>query len=347
MMQSSRTFRQLATSLLFLGLIAAPAFAQDVAEFYKGKTITLIVGGSEGGGYDTMARAIGRHIGRYIPGNPAIVARNMPGASGMAAANHLYNASEKDGTVIGLLQNNNPLAQLFGNKAARFDATKFNWLGTPSIEVAVVVVWHAAPVNSVDDLRAKETSMGASGVQSGQAFVGRLLNETLGTKMRVVPGYKGMNDIFLAMERGEVDGYPGVFFSALSATRPNWLLEKKAKIIVQFGSHSLKALPSVPFATDLASNAEDKLLMEAAAARQALGRPLVMPPGVPADRLAAMRKALLDTFNDPAFVADASKHRMEITAPQSGQSVQELIGRVSATPANIVERLHQLSGEAR
>ena len=346
-MQSSRTIRQLAIFLLVAGVLAPPASAQGVAEFYKGKTISLIVGGSEGGGYDTMARAIGRHIGRHIPGNPAIVSRNMPGASGMAATNHLYNAAEKDGTVIGLLQNNKPLAQLFGNKAARFDATKFNWLGTPSIEVAVVVVWHAVPVNSVDDLRTKETSMGASGVQSGQAFVGRLLNATLGTKMRVVPGYKGMNDIFLAMERGEVDGYPGIFYSALAATRPNWLPEKKARIIVQFGSQPLKELPGVPFATALASNAEDKLLMEAAAARQALGRPLVMPPGVPADRLAAMRKALLDTFHDPAFVADATKNRMEITAPQSGQEVQELIVRVSATPAKVVERLQQLSGEAK
>jgi tripartite-type tricarboxylate transporter receptor subunit TctC len=333
--------------VLFAGLLTPSASAQGVAEFYKGKTISLIVGGSEGGGYDTMARAIGRHIGRHIPGNPATVARNMPGASGMAATNHLYNVAEKDGTAIGLLQNNNPLAALFGNKAARFDATKFNWLGTPSIEVAVVVVWHAVPVNSVDDLRTKETSMGASGVQSGQAFVGRLLNATLGTKMRVVPGYKGMNDIFLAMERGEVDGYPGIFYSALAATRPNWLAEKKARIIVQFGSQPLKELPGVPFATALAANPEDKLLMEAAAARQALGRPLVMPPGVPADRLAAMRKALLDTFNDPAFVADAEKNRMEITAPQSGQEVQELIVRVSAAPANVVERLQQLSGEAK
>jgi tripartite-type tricarboxylate transporter receptor subunit TctC len=346
-MRANDALRFLAISLFCTGLTVPSAFAQNVAEFYKGKTITLIIGGSEGGGYDTMARAISRHIGRHIPGNPAIIVRNMPGASGMAATNHLYSAAEKDGTVIGLLQNNNPLAQLFGNKAARFDATKFNWLGTPSIEVAVVVVWHAVPVNSVDDLRTRETTMGASGVQSGQAFVGRLLNATLGTKMRVVPGYKGMGDIFLAMERGEIDGYPGVFYSALAATRPTWLPEKRAKVIVQFGSHSLKELPGVPFATDLTANVEDRLLMEAAAARQALGRPLVMPPGVPADRLVAMRKALVDTFDDPAFLADAKKNRMELTAPQSGHAVQELIVRVSATPAHVVERLQQLSGEAK
>ena len=339
----------LAVALCVLALPATvpPANAQTAAEFYKGKTLTMIIGGSEGGGYDTMARAISRHLSRHLPGNPSIIAKNMPGASGMAATNHLYSAADKDGTVIGLLQNNNPLAQLFGNKAARFDATQFNWLGTPSVEVAVVVLWHTVPVNSIDDLRTRETSMGASGVQSGQAFVGRLLNATLGTKMRVVPGYKGMNDIFLAMERGEVDGYPGIFYSALAATRPEWLPKKLAKVIVQFGSQPLKELPGVPFATDLARNADDKLLMEAAAARQALGRPLVMPPGVPADRVAAMRKAMLDTFADPAFIADAEKNRMEVNAPQSGASVQEFIARVSATPERIVERLQQLSGEAR
>jgi len=170
------------SAALALSLPILSASAQTAAEFYKGRTISLIIGGSEGGGYDTMARAIGRHLGRHIPGKPAIVSKNMPGASGMAATNYLYNAADKDGTVIGLLQNNNPLAQLFGNKQARFDATQFNWLGTPSIEVAVVVLWHAVPINSVDDLRTKETSMGASGVQSGQAFVGRLLNATLAPK---------------------------------------------------------------------------------------------------------------------------------------------------------------------
>jgi tripartite-type tricarboxylate transporter receptor subunit TctC len=327
----------------FAALATPVAQAQTVADFYRGKTVTMFVGGSEGGGYDTMARAIGRHIGRHIPGNPSIVVRNMPGASGMAATNHLYSVADKDGTVIGLLQNNNPLARLFGNKQARFDTNKFNWLGTPSVEVAVVLVWHAVPVKSLADLKARETTMGASGVQSGQAFVGRLLNATLGTKMKVVPGYKGMNDIFLAMERGEVDGYPGIFYSALAATRPKWLAEGQARAIVQFGSQPLKELPGVPFATALAANADDRLVMEAAAARQALGRPLVMPPGVPADRLAAMRKALTATFADPAFVADAKKRRMEINAPQNGQEVQDLIARVSAAPDHIAQRLQQLS----
>jgi len=245
--------------------------------------------------------------------------------------------------VIGLLQNNNPLAQLFGNTQARFDPTQFNWLGTPSIEVAVVLVWHAVPVNSVEDLRTKETTMGASGADSGQAFMGRLLNMTLGTKMKIVHGYRGMNDIFLAMERSEVDGYPGIFYSALAATRPQWLATKQGKAVVQFGTERLKELPDVPFAIDLATNPEDKQLMEAAAARQALGRPLLMPPGVPTDRVATMRKALADTFADPEFLADAAKGRMEVDKPLSGEEIQSLIARVSTTPAPVIERLQKLA----
>ena len=342
-MQVGLLRRAIVTVAALMTTGALPAQAQDVASFYRGKTVTMIVGGSEGGGYDTMARVIGRHIGRHLPGNPSIVARNMPGASGIAAANHLYSAADKDGTVIGLLQNNNPLAQLFGNPQARFDPTKFNWLGTPSIEVAVVLVWHAVPVNSVEDLRTRETTMGASGADSGQAFIGRLLNMTLGTRMKIVHGYRGMNDIFLAMERGEVDGYPGIFYSALAATRPQWLSTRQGRAVVQFGTERLKELPDVPFATELATNPDDKLLMEAAAARQALGRPLLMPPGVPPDRLAAMRKALAATFADPEFLADATKSRMEVDKPLSGEEIQELIARVSATPAPIVERLQKLA----
>ena len=159
----------------------------------------------------------------------------MPGAGGITAVNWLYNTAEKDGTVIGLVQNGTPLEPLFGTKEARYDATKFNWLGTPSYEVSMVLLWHTVPVNTVDDLRTRETNMGASGANSTPAFYTRLLNATLGTKMKLINGYPGQNDAFLAMERGELDGYPSVFYSALTSTRPNWLKDKQAKPIVQYG----------------------------------------------------------------------------------------------------------------
>jgi tripartite-type tricarboxylate transporter receptor subunit TctC len=333
-----------AAVLLLVGVGAQPLHAETVEDFYRGKTITMAVGGSEGGGYDTMARATARFLGKHLPGNPTVVVKGMPGAGGLLATNYLYNNAPKDGTAIGLVQNNNPLAALFGNKEVRFDATKLNWLGTPSIEVALVLVWHTVPVNSVEDLKTKVTTMGASGADSGQAFLGRLLNATLGTKMKIVHGYKGMNDIFLAMERGELDGYPGVFYSALTSTRPAWLTDHSARIILQFGPQPLAELPGVPFANDLVTNLDDKLLMQAASTRQELGRPLVMPPDVPADRVAAMRKGLSDTFADPAFQAEAEKIGLVVNAPRTGEHIQEVIRQAFSMPPHVVERLRNLEG---
>jgi tripartite-type tricarboxylate transporter receptor subunit TctC len=326
-----------------LGAWATPAGAQPVADFYKGKTVTIVVSTSQGGGYDAMARAIARHIGKHVPGNPNVVVRNMPGAGGISAVNFLFNSAEKDGTVLGLVQNGTPLEPLFGTKEARYDATRFNWLGTPSFEVSMVLLWHTVPVNSVEDLKTRETNMGASGANSTPAFYTRLLNATLGTKMKLINGYPGQNDAFLAMERGELDGYPSVFYSALTSTRPNWLRDKQAKAIVQYGPERLKELPDVPFAPDLLTNEDDKLLMQAAFAPQALGRPLVMPPGVAPDRVVAMRKALADTFTDPDFKADAEKIGLIVNAPRTGAQLQKVIVDAYATPSRVVERLQKLN----
>ena len=336
------TARLLPALIALLGL-GAPAQAQSVADFYKGKNVTVVVSTSTGGGYDAMARAIARHIGKHVPGNPTVVVRNMPGAGGITAVNWLFNTAEKDGTIVGLVQNGTPLEPLFGTKEARYDAPKFNWLGTPSIEVSMVLLWHTVPVNTVEELKTKETNMGASGANSTPAFYTRLLNATLGTKMRLINGYPGQNDAFLAMERGELDGYPSVFYSALTSTRPNWLRDKQAKAILQYGPERLKELPDVPFAPDLLTNEDDKLMMQAAFAPQALGRPLLMPPGVPADRVAAVRKALADTFTDPEFQADAEKIGLIVNAPKTGQQLQEVIAKAYATPSRVVERLRKLN----
>jgi tripartite-type tricarboxylate transporter receptor subunit TctC len=326
-----------------VGFCAPAAHAQSVADVYKGKTLSIVVGSSTGGGYDAMARAIARFIGKHLPANPTVVVRNMPGAGGIAAMNHLYNAAEKDGTVLGMVQNNTPMEPLFGTKEARYDASRFNWLGTPSIEVAMVLLWHRVPVNSLAELKAKETNVGASGANSTPAFYGRLLNATLGTRMKLVNGYPGMSDGLLAMERGEIDGYPSAFYSALTSTRPNWLRDKLAKAIVQYGPERLKELPDVPFAPDLLTGEDDKLLMRAASAPLALGRPLVMPPGVPAERVAAMRKALADTFADAQFKAEAEKIGLIVNAPKTGEELQEVIVRAYATPPHVVERLQKLN----
>jgi tripartite-type tricarboxylate transporter receptor subunit TctC len=211
----------------------------------------------------------------------------------------------------------------------------------------MVLLWNSVPVNTVDELRARETTMGSSGANSTPSFYTRMLNATLGTRMRLIYGYPGQNDAFLAMERGELDGYPSVFYSALTSTRPTWLKEKKVKAIVQYGPQRLKELPDVPFATDLLTNEDDKLLMQASSAPQALGRPLLLPPGVPPDRVAAMRKALADTFVDAGFQADAKKIGLIVNAPQTGQQLQQVIADAYKTPSRVVERLRKLNNPGK
>jgi tripartite-type tricarboxylate transporter receptor subunit TctC len=331
------------SAVCLLALGAWPVQADPVADFYKGKTINMIIGGSAGGGYDVLGRSIAQFMGRHIPGQPSIVAKNMPGAGGMLAMNYMFNNAEKDGTVIGVVQSNTPLEPLFGTKEARYDAARFGWLGTPSVEIAVVLVWNRVPVDTVEDLRTRETTMGVSGTQSTQAFLGRLMNATLGTKMKLVYGYKGLNDTFLAMERGELDGYPGVYYSALSSTRPNWLPDGLAKAILQIGPERLAELPKVPSALDYVTNPDDRQLVQAAVATQALGRPLVMAPGAPPERLAAVRKALSDTFGDPEFQAYAKKIGLIVNAPRSGQELQDVIAKAYASPPAVVDRLRKLS----
>jgi tripartite-type tricarboxylate transporter receptor subunit TctC len=331
------------TLALIVASCAAPARADPVADFYKGAVVSMVVSTSAGGGYDALARAIARHIGKHIPGAPTVVVRNMPGAGGIVAANYLYAAAPRDGSVLGLIQNDPPLEPLFGTSEAHFDPTKFNWLGTPSVETAMVLVWHTVPVNSVDDLRRRETAMGASGANSTPAFFARLLNATLHTKMKVIPGFPGQNDAFLAMERGELDGYPSVFYSALSSTRPTWLPEKKAKAIVQYGPEKLPELGDVPFAPDLVADPQDKQLLQLAFTPLALGRPLLLPPDVPAARVTALRQALMQTFADPDFLADAKKTGLQVNSPRSGDDLLRAIARAYHAPPQIIARLRQLN----
>ena len=322
---------------------AASAFAQPAADFYKGKTVTLVVSSTAGGGYDIMSRTIAKYLGRHLAGNPRIVVSNMPGAGGIVAMNYLYVNALKDGTVIGAMQNNTPFEPLLGTKQAKYDPTKFNWLGSPSTEVGLVVVWRTAPVNSIADLQRREITVGSSGANSTPSFYARLINETLRTKMRIVVGYPGMNEVYFAMERHEVDGFPSLFYNTLNATKPNWRTEKDIRLILQFGLEKEPAIPNVPSALDLVTDPDDRLLLQAGLAEVTLGRPYLMPPGVPAIRVAAMRKAMEDTFKDPGFVADANRLSLGVTAPKTGAQIQALIAETYRTPPKIVARLRKLS----
>jgi tripartite-type tricarboxylate transporter receptor subunit TctC len=322
---------------------AMPAQADSVADFYKGKAVTIVVSSSAAGGYDTIARTVARYMGRHLPGNPAFIVRNMPGAGGMTATNYLYNNAEKDGSVIALVQNNTPFEPLFGTKEARYDPVRFNWLGSPSAETAMVLLWHTVPVSSVADLKAREVAIGVSGANSTPAFFARLLNATLGTRMKPINGYPGQNDVLLAMERRELDGHPSAFFSSVRSTRPGWLREKTAKAIVQYGPEKLAELPDVPFAPDLVGNEEDRLVMQAAFAPLALGRPFLMPPGIPAERVAALRAAFAATMTDPEFLAEGEKLGLGLNAPRSGEQIQQVMERAYRSPPRVIDRLRQLN----
>ncbi len=335
--------RNLAAVCALVGSVGLSFAQQDVGAFYKDKTLSLIVGTGAGGGYDLLARTIARHMVRHIPGNPNIVVQNMPGGGALLATNHLFNIAAKDGSVFASLSNNTPFEPLFGTKEARYNAAQFNWLGSPSSEVGLVAVWSGNPVKTLADARLREITIGSTGVNGTPSFYARLLNETLGTKIRIIVGYKGQNEMFLAMERGELDASSSIFYSSLIATRPDWLSDKKVNLLVQYGLERQPELESVPFAPDLVKNDDDKALMTAAFAPLAVGRPYAMPPNVPVARVEAMRKALEGTFRDKAFIDDATTQKLDVTRPLSGQRILEIIASAYALPEAQVTRLRKLS----
>ena len=324
-------------------LCASPAYAQPAADFYKGRTVTLVVSSSPGGGYDIMSRTIAKYLGNHLPGNPRVLVQNMPGAGGIVAMNYFYTNAPKDGTVLGAMQNNTPFEPLLGTREAKYDPTKFNWLGSPSTEVGLIAVWRNVPVNTLADLKRREITVGSSGANSTPSFYARLINETLGTKMRIVVGYPGQNEVYFAMERGEVDGFPSLFYNTLNSTRPAWRKEKNIKLILQYGLEKEPEIAEVPNALDLVADPDDKLLLQAGLAEVTLGRPYLMPPGVPADRVAILRKALADTFRDAAFQADSKRMSLGVNAPKTGEQIQQLIAQTYSASPQVIDRLRKLS----
>jgi tripartite-type tricarboxylate transporter receptor subunit TctC len=323
-----------------LTLAAGPAAAQSVADFYRGNKITLIVAASTGGGYDTYGRAVARHLGNHIPGNPAVVVQNMPAAGGLGAANHTYNVAAKDGTVILAFQNTVPLEPFFQNKQAQFEAAKFSWLGTPSTETALYMFWHASKIKTVKDAQTTEYVAGAAGAASTPAFYGRVFNQLFNFKARFIVGYPGQNEILHAIEAGEVEAMASPFWSSLKTSRPAWHKEGKVRFLFQYGgTEPHPELKDVPLAINLLPSEPDKALLNVAAAPLALGRPFGAPPGIPADRLAALRAAMMATFKDPAFLTDCAKLRIECDSPRTGEQLGDLIVKAYGAPANVRQRL--------
>ncbi len=323
--------------LILAGLMApATASADAVADFYKGKTITVFIGYSPGGGYDRYARTVVRHMGKHIPGNPELVPKNRPGAGSLLLVNELYNTLPKDGTAFGIVGRGMPTEPLFGNKDAKFDPDKFTWLGSANNEVSVCVAWHTTKFKTYEDMKSAIMIVGGTGPGADTDTFPKVMNNVLGTKLKLVTGYPGGNDVNLAIERGEVDGRCGWSWSSVKSTRPTWLKDKKVVILMQMSGAKHPELPDVPLASDLATSDSDKAVLKLIFARQAWGRPFVAPPGLPADRAKALQDAFMATMNDPDFIADAKKQNLEL-APISGSEVARLIQAVVSSPREIVE----------
>ena len=322
-----------------LGLLGVQGVAaQSPEEFYKGKTLTIVVGAGAGGGYDAIARVVQKHLSQHIPGKPTIIVQNMPGAGGIRAPIYIYSVTEKNGLTIGLIQNSMPFEPLIGNKNATFDPTKFAWLGSPNVESGVLMVWDTAPALTLKDLQEKEINVGVEAVASNPAVMARMLIQTLGLKLRLIPGYSGSNAVLLAMEKGEVHAFPN-FYNSMMAQRPDWVRDKKIAMPVKWGPINEPGLPDVPYSNDLTKDPQKLAVMRAVSASLALGRPFVAPPETPADRVDALRKAFSDLFRNSDFIADAKKLGFAELQPQTGAALEKVIKDTYASPQEIVDIL--------
>ena len=311
-----------------------------VEDFYRGKKIDLIIGYSSGGTYDLYARLVARHLGTHIPGKPLIVPRNMPGAGSRAAATWVFNAAPRDGTVLATADQSLALQQAAGDKRMNFDITKFIYIGNPNIENNTTATWHASGIKTIEDAKGREVTMGATGGSTSSQYP-KAMNALLGTRFRIILGYPGGNDINLAMERGEVDGRGSNSWASWKATRAHWLAENKINILVQIGLKKLPELPGVPLLMELGANAEDRSLLRLLSASTAIGRPIFTTPGVPAERIEALRKAFEAMVRDPVFLEHAKKENFDID-PVLGDALQKLVSEIATMPAAQGEQLKKI-----
>jgi tripartite-type tricarboxylate transporter receptor subunit TctC len=329
-----------AAAVACLVLSALPARAQSVEEFYKGKTIGVVIGFSVGGGYDLYARHLARHIGKHIPGNPTVVPQNMPGAGSLKAANYIYTAAPKDGTYFGTFARTtgiNPLLE----SGATFDGTKFSWLGSVTDDVSLCVTWSTKGIKTWNDFMTKPTTLGGQGPSSEPDMFARLYKNVFGAPIKLVPGYPGTNEIALAMERGEVDGLCGLSWSTIKTRHADWLREKKMDLVVQASFKKVPEIGDVPLAMEQTKDKEKLQILKLILGAQQMARPFAAPPGIPADRKAALIKAFDDTMKDPEYLADAKKLDLDVN-PVSGKELDELLAELYATPKDVVKK----AGEA-
>jgi tripartite-type tricarboxylate transporter receptor subunit TctC len=317
-------------------LFGSAAGADPIADFYKDKQISWILSADAGGGYSTYAHAFAPFFSEHIPGKPKVVVQNMPGAGGIRAMNYLMSVAPKDGTTIGLVHSSVPFAPLYGLEGANFDPRKMNWLGSINTASGICVAWHTSGIKTWDDLMSKEYVVGTSGAGSQMETLPNMLKHLFGAKIKVISGYKGGNEVFLAMERGEVMGRCGGLIASMSSTRPDWLPQKKVEIPIQFALERSAKFPDVPAIAEYAKDEKTKQILALVFSPQAMDRPVLLPPGVPEDRIKALRVAFKKAVEDPRFLEEAKKHKLEVEYV-SGEKIQQIINNAFSFPPEIIK----------
>ncbi len=323
-------------------LFAANAAAADEADFYKGKQIRLIASTGPGGVYDTFSRLLGQHMAAHLPGRPNIVVQNVPGASGLKATNYLYNDAPRDGTVIAGVHNGIPNAPFEVPQGVHFDVNKLSWLGSISEDPFVGYVWHNAPIKTFDDAKTTQVVMGSSSANSMGTKMAIISNAFFGTKLKTVTGYEDSSTVKLALEKGEIQGTFANSWGDLKTQQPDWIRDKKVRIIIQDGFHKDPELPDVPLIIDQAKTEADRQALEFMMARQDFARPYVAPPGLPPERLETLRRAFEATMRDPKFIAAVKAQRLEVANPMTGEQLAKRVQQLAATPASVTQRLTKL-----
>jgi tripartite-type tricarboxylate transporter receptor subunit TctC len=330
---------------LSLLALAPGARAQSVADFYRGKQISWILSADAGGGYSSYALTFAPYLTAHLPGNPKIIVQNMPGAGGLRAMLYLSSRAPRDGTTIAMVHSSVPFAPLYGIAEAKFDPRQMNWIGSLDAAASVCVAWHTSPIKTWQDTLEKQFTVGGSGAGSHMETLPAMLNKLFGTKMKVISGYKGGNDIYLAMERGEIEGRCGGLVSSINSTRPNWFPEKKVAIPFQIGLERHPQLPDVLAVGEFAKDNRTREIVKLFIAPHQMDRPMLTPPGVPPERVAALRAAFHAAMNDPGFIADAKKQHLDIQEVD-GESVAKIVERAYAQPADVVTAVHETMGLA-
>ncbi len=324
-------------------LLASPGVAQDAA-FFKGKTIRILLSAGVAGGYAEYAHLLAQHMGDHLPGKPDFIVQSMPGAGGLLATNYLYAQAPQDGTTIGIIHSTVPLAPLFGTAGARFDALKFNWLGSLDRADGMCTAWHTSPIKTWADMLAQEFVVGSTGAGSQFSILPAMLNKLFGTKVKVINGYKDGGEIFQAMEKGEIEGRCSTQLTAIRSIRPQWLTEHKLSVPILIGRQRIPEFPDTPAIMEFAKDASTRAQLELMLLTQDMDRPVLLPPGVPAERVAQMRAALFATMADPAFVAGAQGMHLHLE-PVRGEDLTKALAAAYALAPDVVAAARETMGE--